>query len=173
MSGQLQSSMRPFIDEIIKIIKDHLQLRGKKNAPDARPIFQCLAMVTTSVGPMLTRVMHEVLDLMFPWGLSDALYNALQVISRHIPPLLRTIQERLLDTLSLTLTGQPFKPLGAPAIRGVTNGPTRDYNLLQASTGGQPPETLALALKVLGSFDFSGTSAFILVGAVADDQVTL
>ena len=49
-------------------------------------------MLTTSVGPMLTRQMHEVLDLMFPWGLSEALYHALQVIASHIPPLLRAIQ---------------------------------------------------------------------------------
>ena len=67
-------------------------MSSKKNAPDARPIFQCLSMLTTSVGPMLTRQMHEVLDLMFPWGLSDALYHALQVMASHIPPLLRTIQ---------------------------------------------------------------------------------
>jgi FKBP12-rapamycin complex-associated protein len=35
------------------------------------------------------------LDLMFPWGLSDALYHALQVIASHIPPLLRSIQGAL------------------------------------------------------------------------------
>jgi hypothetical protein len=29
---------------------------------------------------------------------------------------------------------------------------------LQASAGSQPPETLALALKILGNFDFSGRS---------------
>ncbi len=52
-------------------------------------------MLTTSVGPMLTRQMHEVLDLMFPWGLSEALYHALEVIARHIPPLLRSIQGEL------------------------------------------------------------------------------
>ena len=68
---------------------------SKKNAPFEGPIFQCLAMLTTSVGPMLTRQMHEVLDLMFPWGLSEPLYNALQVIASHIPPLLHSIQGRL------------------------------------------------------------------------------
>ena len=67
----------------------------KKNAPFEGPIFQSLAMLTTSVGPMLTRQMHEVLDLMFPWGLSEALWNALQVIASHIPPLLRSIQGEL------------------------------------------------------------------------------
>ena len=64
-------------------------------APSEAPIFQCLAMLTKAVGPMLTRQMHEVLDLMFPWGMSEALYNALQVIAEDIPPLLRTIQGEL------------------------------------------------------------------------------
>ena len=61
-------------------------------APSEAPIFQCLAMLTKAVGPMLTRQMHEVLDLMFPWGMSEPLYNALQVIAEDIPPLLRTVQ---------------------------------------------------------------------------------
>lgn len=167
MSVQLASKMRPFIDDIVKIIKEHLRQKGKKNAPFEAPIFQSLAMLTTAVGPMLTRQMHEILDLMFPWGLSDALYHALEVISGHIPPLLRTIQgwfmaaitanepDRLLETLSMILTGHSFRPLGAPAPRGKTVEITRD-SVLQASGGGQPPETIVLALKILGNFDFSG-----------------
>ncbi|WWC91382.1 uncharacterized protein L201_006326 [Kwoniella dendrophila CBS 6074] len=153
MAVQLGSKMRPFIDDIVKIIREHLRMRGKKNAPFEAPIFQCLAMLTTSVGPMLTRQMHDVLDLMFPWGLSEALFHALEVIASHIPPLLRTIQERLLDSLSMILTGHAYRPLGAPAPRA---GVQRDLSLLQSSAGGQSPDTLTLALKVLGTFDFSG-----------------
>lgn len=111
MAVQLGSKMRPFIDDVIKVIKDHLRQRGsvtlpspcypianaepsirRKNAPFEAPIFQCLAMLTSSVGPMLNRQMHEVLDLMFPWGLSEALFHALEVIGAHIPPLLKIIQ---------------------------------------------------------------------------------
>jgi FKBP12-rapamycin complex-associated protein len=93
---------------------------------------------------------------MFPWGLSEALYHALEMIASHIPPLLRSIQERLLDLLSMILAGQPFRPLGAPTPRGGPNSASKDLNLLQASAGGQPAEVIALALKVLGNFDFSG-----------------
>lgn len=92
LSVQLASKMRPFIDDIVKIIKEHLKMRGRKNAPVEAPIFQCLAMLTTAVGPMLSRQMHDILDLMFPWGLTDALYHALQTIADQIPPLHRTIQ---------------------------------------------------------------------------------
>jgi FKBP12-rapamycin complex-associated protein len=93
---QLTGRMRPYLDDIVRTIKDHLRQRGRKNAPLEGPIFQCLAMLTTAVGPMLTSSMHEVLDIMFPWGISDALYHALTTIANHIPPLLPTIQSEFL-----------------------------------------------------------------------------
>ncbi|WVQ75374.1 hypothetical protein IAR50_004994 [Cryptococcus sp. DSM 104548] len=151
MTLHLGSRVKPFIEELMKTIREHLRMRGKKNAPYEAPIFQCLAMCATSVGPMLTRQMHEVLDLMLPWGLSEPLCNVLDSFASHIPPLLRTIQERLLDMLSMILTGQPYRPLGAPAPRG-----GRDVNLLQTSAGGQSTDTIKLALHLLGAFDFSG-----------------
>jgi FKBP12-rapamycin complex-associated protein len=56
----------------------------------------------------------------------------------------------------MILTGQPFRPLGAPPLRGAAAHAARDLNLHQTAAGGQSAETLALALKVLGTFDFSG-----------------
>ncbi|OXG23734.1 FKBP12-rapamycin complex-associated protein [Cryptococcus neoformans Ze90-1] len=153
MAVHLGSKMKPFIDDIMRIIRDHLRMRGKKNAPYEAPIFQCLAMLATSVGPMLTRQMHEILDLMFPWGLSEPLCTALQATASHIPPLLRTIQDRLLEMLSQTLTGQSYRPLGAPAPRG---GAQMDLNLLQSTTNAQSTDTLKLALRLLARFDFVG-----------------
>lgn len=44
---------------------------------------------------MLTRQMHDVLDLMFLCGLSEPLYSSLKDIADHIPPLLRTVQGEL------------------------------------------------------------------------------
>lgn len=64
-----------------------------------------------------------------------------------------TCLDRLLESLSLILTGHPFRPLGAPAPRIKGNEITRD-TVVQASGGGQSPETIALALRILGSFDF-------------------
>lgn len=88
-------------------------------------------MLASAVGPNLTKLLHDQLDLMFTCGLSEPLRQALVAIARHIPPLLKTIQglsfsdacisiahrnlDRLLDLLSNVLSGQPYKPLGAPA----------------------------------------------------------
>ena len=73
-------------------------------------------MLATAVGPNLTKLLHDQLQLMFDCGLSEPLHSALVNIARYIPPLLKTIQERLLDLLSTILSGQGYKPLGAPPL---------------------------------------------------------
>lgn len=67
----------------------------KKNAPSEEPIFQCIGMLASAVGPNLTKLLHDQLDLMFACGLSEPLHQALVAISRHIPPLLKTIQGKV------------------------------------------------------------------------------
>jgi hypothetical protein len=49
-------------------------------------------MLASSVGPNLTKLLHDQLDLIFACGLSEPLRSALVSIARHIPPLLKTIQ---------------------------------------------------------------------------------
>lgn len=55
-------------------------------------MFQCVGMLASAVGPNLTKLLHDQLDLMFACGLSEPLRQALVAIARHIPPLLKTIQ---------------------------------------------------------------------------------
>lgn len=49
-------------------------------------------MLAAAVGPNLTKLLHDQLDLMFECGLSEPLRQALVSIASHIPPLLKTIQ---------------------------------------------------------------------------------
>ncbi len=88
-------------------------------------------MLAVAVGPHLTKLLHDQLDLMFAAGLSEPLCQALAAIVHYISPLLSTIQglcyipvmcipayafaDKLLDLLSMILSGQPYKPLGAPS----------------------------------------------------------
>jgi serine/threonine-protein kinase mTOR len=67
----------------------------RKNAPSEEPIFQCVGMLAAAVGPNLTKLLHDQLDLMLACGLSEPLQNALVAIARYIPPLLKTIQGKL------------------------------------------------------------------------------
>lgn len=49
-------------------------------------------MLAAAVGPNLTKLLHDQLDLMLACGLSEPLCHALVAIARYIPPLLKTIQ---------------------------------------------------------------------------------
>ncbi|KAF8519025.1 phosphatidylinositol 3-kinase [Hysterangium stoloniferum] len=150
VAGAVGSEMKPFLDSIMHNIKMALQMRGsrKKNAPSEEPIFQCIGMLAASVGPNLTKLLHDQLDLMFACGLSEPLRSALVSIARHIPPLLNTIQDRLLDMLSNILVGSPYKPLGGP--------PLLKSEVAKDGLSGPSQEVITLALSTLGAFDFSG-----------------
>lgn len=150
------SDMKPFLDSIMAHIKIGLQGRGRKNAPSEDPLFQCIGMLASAVGPNLTKLLHDQLDLMMNCGLSEPLKNALVTIAKHIPPLLKTIQDRLLDLLSQVLSGQPYRPLGAPPSVGRPDATNVATSVALAQFNDKNPDLLSLALTTLGSFDFSG-----------------
>ncbi|KXN92422.1 Phosphatidylinositol 3-kinase tor2 [Leucoagaricus sp. SymC.cos] len=122
------SDMKPFLDSIMAQIKIGLQGRGRKNAPSEEPLFQCIGMLAAAVGPNLTKLLHDQLDLMMGCGLSEPLQKALVIIAKHIPPLLKTIQGAFLAVAFMAM-----------------------FIFHEKS-----PELLALALNTLGTFDFSG-----------------
>jgi serine/threonine-protein kinase mTOR len=109
VSGVVGSNMKPFLNQIMISIKQALQARGyviftasprhivyhenrRKGAPSEAPILQCLGMLAASVGPNLTKLLHDQLELIFACGLSEPLLSALLSIATNIPPLLTTIQ---------------------------------------------------------------------------------
>ena len=124
--------MKPFLDSIMLHIKQGLQMRGsvvfhpvrtdelltnpdrKKNAPSEEPIFQCIGMLASAVGPNLTKLLHDQLDLMFAYGLSESLREALVAIARHIPPLLKTIQGEFCCMYIRRIILTQLRPFRAP-----------------------------------------------------------
>lgn len=112
-------------------------------------------MLATAVGQALTKHMHELLDLIFYCGLSESLTQALVDLAHYIPPLLPTIQEKLLNMLSMVLSGRPFKSLGSPAnLATPSTSGSKEYKDGQSADARHVEITLAL--HTLGSFDFSG-----------------
>jgi FKBP12-rapamycin complex-associated protein len=69
-------------------------------------------MLSKSVGPVLSKFVHDLLDHMFNIGLSDSFRLSLVDLSENIPPLLPTIQERLLDMLSIILAKHVYQAPG-------------------------------------------------------------
>jgi FKBP12-rapamycin complex-associated protein len=89
-------------------------MNRKNKSHNEMPAYQCISMLAISVGPALTKHMHEMLDSMFGIGLTESLRSALVDLSTNIPPLLPTIQERLLDMLSVILFSRPYAHPGTP-----------------------------------------------------------
>jgi FKBP12-rapamycin complex-associated protein len=117
-------------------------------------MFECISMLSMACGQTLSKYMETLLDPIFACGLSPSLTQALVDMAHYIPPIKPTIQEKLLDMLSMVLCGTPFKPLGCPENR---LPPVPSF---AKEFGPQPQERsdteVALALHTLGSFDFSG-----------------
>lgn len=112
-------------------------------------------MLSIAVGQTLSKYMEALMDPMFACGLSESLTQALVDMAHYIPPIKPMIQEKLLNLLSLVLSGRPFKPLGCPDNKlPPLPAFAKDFNL-QISE--HKDSEITLALNTLGTFDFAGT----------------
>jgi FKBP12-rapamycin complex-associated protein len=148
-------AMAQYLDGIILYIRESLSTKTKnRQAIDEGPMFSCISMLSLAVGQTLSKYMEVLLDPIFACGLTKPLEQALIDMAHYIPPIRATIQEKLLDLLSLILVGSPYRPLGCPENRmPPLPAFAKDY-------GGFPTEhtnsEVVLALSTLGTFDFSG-----------------
>lgn len=122
-------------------------------------------MLASAVGQALAKhISREILDLIFSCGLSEALNDCLIKFVTYIPPLQVTIKDRLLNMLSYTLSGNPFRHPGSPnSSQQMNAAAAKEYREAMLSRDGLPSdmteeELITLALKMLGSFDFKGYS---------------
>ena len=125
-----------------------------RTSTNEAPVFECISMLSIAVGQTLTKYMEALMDPMFACGLSDSLTQALVDMAHYIQPIRPMIQEKLLDLLSLVLSGRPFKQLGCPENR-LPPIPAFAKDWSAQNIEHKDPE-IALALHTLGSFDFSG-----------------
>ncbi|KAI9209819.1 armadillo-type protein [Polychytrium aggregatum] len=145
-------SIGPYLDSIHLIIKEHLSTKGKNRSANEVAIYQCMSMLVLTVGPALTKYLHELLDSMFSAGINDALYQLLVDLSHQIPAILPAIQDRLIQVLYMILCGQPFRWYGH------SGGMQSAASIMRDSL---PPDlrdvdNIVLALEILGNFNFSG-----------------
>ena len=111
-------------------------------------------MLSIAVGMALTKYMEALVDPMFSCGLSPSLTQALVDMAHYVNPIKGLLQEKLLDLLSLVLSGRPFRPLGCPENKlPPIPAFAKEFNL---STAEHKDSEIVLALGTLGSFDFAG-----------------
>ncbi|KAI9604455.1 hypothetical protein KEM48_000690 [Puccinia striiformis f. sp. tritici PST-130] len=164
----VKQQMSLYLEAVLASIKEALVNRGKKNSPSEASIFHCISKCASAVGQAMTKHMHELLELMFSNGLSEPLRAALVDLARFIPPLLPIVQEKLLDLLAVTLSGEKFKPPGMPINWKATSN-SADLSAMESDRA-----IVTLALKTLGTFNFKGhrLNEFIrdVVIRYADDE---
>lgn len=171
----VRSNINQYLDAILQNIKDSLTPKGRnRSISNEAPVFQCISMLARAVGQALTKHMHQLLEQMFSTGLSESLTIALVDLAQHIPPLLPSIQEKLLDMLAFTLSGLPYRYPGSPPNDSSSSIQPSIQNLQFTDT--KDVETTTLALRTLGTFDFSGHSLheFVrecVVGYLEDEHV--
>ena len=113
-------------------------------------------MLSIAVGQTLSKYMEALMDPIFACGLSESLTQALVDMAHYIPPIKGSIQDKLLNLLSIVLSGRPFRPLGCPENKlPPLPAFAKDFNL-QVSE--HKDSEIALALNTLGTFDFAGMS---------------
>lgn len=161
VANAVKSAMAPYLDGILIYIREGLSVNARKKA-SVDPVFDCISRLAVAVGQTLTKYMEALLDPIFACDMTPKLTQALVDIAFYVPAVRSTIQERLLNMISIVLCGEPFKQLGAPLVQG---GSVLSSTTPTVATKDTPKDAAAieqhkaevkLALNTLGCFDFSG-----------------
>jgi FKBP12-rapamycin complex-associated protein len=126
------TNIKPYLEQLVGILKNALNVKNKGYCLQS---LTCVSMISSVVGVHLQKEMPEILgtllccslatahdslahlshtyrtlltDLMLSGGLNPTLTEALTELAIHIPSMLPTIQEKLMDQLSIVLSGKPF-----------------------------------------------------------------
>lgn len=156
IANSVKSAIAPYLDGVLIYVCEGLSVSSRKRG-SVDPVFDCISRLAVAVGQTLSKYMEALLDPIFACELTPKLTQALVDIAFYIPPVKATIQERLLDMLSIVLCGEPFKPLGAPQPNTLNSLPVVPKDSKDPQAYEHRKAEIKLALNTLGSFDFSGT----------------
>ncbi|KAJ6985134.1 hypothetical protein NC653_023190 [Populus alba x Populus x berolinensis] len=150
MAGALDGELVHYLPTITAHLRDAIAPRRAKPSLEA---LVCVGNIAQAMGPAMEPfVRSSLLDVMFSAGLSSTLVDALEQISVSIPSLLPTIQERLLDCISLVLSKSHYSQprTAVPPVRGVAAIAPQQVSDLSGSA------LVQLTLQTLARFNFKG-----------------
>ncbi|EGC32838.1 protein kinase, atypical group [Dictyostelium purpureum] len=147
-------AIKPYLDSIVVMIKQGLSTKGKQFCPE---VLTCISMLASAVGPSMYPNMQSILPQMIQSsGLTITLTESLRDLSINLPTLIPHIQSKLLMLISQVLANKPFSEPGAPSPYRKSATPFQGGSVPQLGQNSDvDPQMIALALKTLGSFDFS------------------
>ncbi|CAM8904260.1 unnamed protein product [Rhodiola kirilowii] len=149
MAGALDGELIHYLPTITSHLRDAIAPKKGKSLPEA---LTCVGNIAKAMGPTVEPYVRTLLDAMFSGGLSPALVEALEQISLSIPSLLSTIQDRLLDSISIALSKSHYLQARSPIV--VVRGSS--LNNPQQVSENSGPAVIQLALQTLAQFNFKG-----------------
>ncbi|XP_038681159.1 serine/threonine-protein kinase TOR isoform X1 [Tripterygium wilfordii] len=149
MAGALDGELVHYLPTIMSHLRDAIAPRRGRPSLEA---LACVGNIAKAMGPAMEPYVRGLLDVMFSAGLSPTLVDALEQITVSIPSLLPTIQDRLLDCISLVLSKSHYSQ--ARTAVGMVRGNT--VNPAQQVSDFSGPALVQLALQTLARFNFKG-----------------
>lgn len=149
MAGALDGELINYLPTITSHLRDAIAPRRGRPSLEA---LACVGNIAKAMGPTMEPHVRGLLDSMFAAGLSLTLVEALEQITESIPPLLPTIQNRLLECISLILSRShhAMSRQSASLSRGHLATVTPHVPELSGSA------LVQLALRTLARFNFKG-----------------
>ncbi|BFG42177.1 hypothetical protein CerSpe_284510 [Prunus speciosa] len=149
MAGALDGELVHYLPTITSHLRDAIAPRRGRPSLEA---LACVGNIAKAMGPAMEPHVRGLLDVMFSAGLSPTLVEALEQITTSIPSLLPTIQDRLLDCISVVLS-KSHHPQGRSAV-GMGRGNL--MNMPQQVSDLSGSALVQLALQTLARFNFKG-----------------
>ncbi|URD99450.1 Rapamycin binding domain [Musa troglodytarum] len=148
MAGALDGELIPYLPTITLHLRDAIAPRRGRPSLEA---LACIGSFAKAMGPAMEPHVRGLLDSMFSAGLSTNLVVALEQITVSIPSLLPTIQELLLDCISVALSKTSYAS-AKPGVAGIRTNTINNTQQLSDASG----SVVQLALRTLAHFDFKG-----------------
>ncbi|PHT56275.1 Serine/threonine-protein kinase TOR [Capsicum baccatum] len=101
IAAALDGELTNYLPTITSHLRDAIAPRRGRSSLEA---LTCVGNIAKAMGPTMEPHVRGLLDSMFSSGLSLTLVEALEQITESIPPLLPTIQNRLLKCISVILS---------------------------------------------------------------------
>ncbi|KAK4563470.1 hypothetical protein RGQ29_005828 [Quercus rubra] len=149
MAGALDGELLLYLPTITSHLRDAIAPRRGKPSLEA---LACVGSIAKAMGTVMEPHVRGLFDVMFSAGLSPTLVEALEQITISIPSLLPTIQDRLLDCISMVLSKSHYLQ-GRPAV-GMGRG--NIMNIPQQTSDLSGSALVQLALQTLARFNFKG-----------------
>ncbi|KAG2328397.1 hypothetical protein Bca52824_011125 [Brassica carinata] len=149
MAGALDGELIHYLPTIMSHLREAIAPRK------GRPLLEavaCVGNIAKAMGSTVETHVRDLLDAMFSSGLSSTLVDALDQITISIPLLLPTVQDRLLDCISLVLSRSQYSQ-AKPPVTLVRGGPV---SMAPQSTDPSSSAQVQLALQTLARFNFKG-----------------